>query len=179
MKLRYNSKFKQAYGACNMPPAKLPIFTDIGRHYLYVYNDNKQKSISVTMTKLFDIWHSASIAIQPIRGVELKLERYLNTLNTLRKTTGMKAFERNLTTHFAKFNILFDIAGCKCIIFENCQCKSIIKIPIAEQIFIVDQRTSRLMTIELSSRISTTYQSRVHEDRPESSCKFVISFINK
>jgi hypothetical protein len=52
-------------------------------------------------------------------------------------------------------NGLFDIAACKCVKFSSWNCEKSWKVPIIEQVFIIDQRTTRKMVMT-SIDISTT-----------------------
>ena len=40
-------------------------------------------------------------------------------------------------------NGLFDIVACKCVEFSLCNCEKSQKVPIIEQVFIIDQQTTR------------------------------------
>lgn len=65
---------------------------------------------------------------------------------------------------------LFDIAACKCI-QGNCTCEHKFKVPVDEQDFLQDQRTSRLMVIGGVDRITSARLKRRHERKVKENAK--------
>ena len=162
MKLRNSNKFKKEFGARSFSSRKLPLYSDVGKHYLNILNRCKKSAISDTMDSLIEIWVSASLPVCGKNSTFRKLQRYINHINTLSKFIDQVLFSEKCRIHFAKFNILFDISSCKCDVLEVCRCPREFRIPVAEREFMVDQRGSRNMNIDMACT-STTIQSR-HQD---------------
>ena len=162
MKLRNSHKFKNEFGSKSFSSRKLPLYSDVGKHYLNILNRSKKSAISDTVDRLIEIWGSASLPVCGNNLIFRKLQRYINHINTLSKFINQRLFTEKCRIYFSKFDILFDISSCKCDILELCRCARECRIPVAERDFIVDQRGPRNMTIDIACT-STTIQSR-HQD---------------
>ena len=160
MNLRSNPSFKSKYGMQLMKTNALPTYTDIGRHYYFTFSKKKQTLKNVT-DLVCEIWYKASLPFIAKINVQQKITCYIDSLVILYKAFNKPIFEIKLTKHFQKFSKLFDISICKCINFDNCNCISKNKVPVKEREFILDQRTSRNMSILHSRTEPTTIQSRI------------------
>ena len=78
MKLRNSNKFKKEFGARSFSSRKLPLYSDVGKHYLNILNRCKKSAISDTMDSLIEIWVSASLPVCGKNSIFRKLQRYIN-----------------------------------------------------------------------------------------------------
>ena len=161
MQLRDHAEFIAVFGACEMQLDKLPTIIDFAKHYLrlrvdedhgYLYPDDdiptKHESLYGSLFVVWDIWRTAMIPIEHVNKTVHRIENYLLHLYALVNEFKSETFNSRLSTHLANFNVLLDIAGCKCKDLSSCNCKSKYKIPEVQHSFINDQRKNRELCIE-------------------------------
>ena len=172
MKLRNNSAFIKRFGNCKMNSNHLPTYIDIARHYLCIIDLNKNVAFKEILKTVKQIWNRSSIPVISDKGIKIKFDRYMVHINTLRKKSSRIIFEDLINTHFIKYDVLFDIASCNCKVIENCRCTNANRVPVAERTFLVDQRSSRKMIIDVSTE-ATTFQSRSIQPSTSSAIQLV------
>ena len=130
-----------------------------------------------TLRKVFDIWYNSSTTTQPLRGIQLKCDRYIVHVNTLRKHCN----ENRIHSDFEKYDILFDIASCKYKNIKICRCQSLFKAPINKrENTLLNKDLIELTTLE--KRTPTPFQSRrltsPSNEPSTSTCKLVTNNFN-
>lgn len=140
----------------------LPTFEDVMQYYLFVKHKlkpeitSKEPSVSsiaeIVAVDVEKVWLKASIPIvshtRVLQMIKTYHDKYRNILKSAKSRINNDTFKKKLE-HFqneAK-NGLFDIAACKCVEFSICNCEKSRKVPIIEQVFIIDQRTTRKMVM--------------------------------
>ena len=163
MNLRKKTPFNTEFKSMLMLSTKLPTFIDVLSHYMYLNdtNNNKKEVIYETVLKIEDIWKSASLPTIASRSIFSKLSSYLSIVRTMRKSEKSRYFKLTATKHKEKYTILFDICSCKCSHETRCNCIRNNIVPVAERYFLEDQRTVRLMSIDICSMTATTMRSRI------------------
>ena len=150
----------------------LPTYTDIARHYLCIIDYNKNVAFKEILKSIKLIWNRSSIPVISDKGIKIKFDRYMVHINTLRKKSTRIIFDDLIKNHFEKYDVLFDIASCNCKVIENCRCTNTNRVPVAERSFLVDQRSSRKMRIDVSTE-ATTFQSRSIQHSTSSAIQLV------
>ena len=160
MKTYRKSIFVELFGQNAMVTNKLPTYINISRHYLGIYDTNKNR-IDETMKCVQKAWKRACITTIKPSNIKDRISRYLNTLNKLRKYSSHPLFKQKITDHLTKYNVLFDISACQCDTKEMCQCES--KILYSRWQFIKDQRSERKMYID-EETLCPTIESDIDEE---------------
>ena len=162
MNLRKATPFSEAFKGKIMPANKLPTFIDVTCYYYFVFDANDHGaniSINKTVSKIEEIWKSASLPIIITKHIRQKLLKHLDVLTKLKKSQhSPKYFPAAVKKHFDKYSTLFDVCSCRCH-NKKCDCKLINRIPAAEIEFIRDQRNERKLVIE-PTKTKTTKRSR-------------------
>ena len=122
MKLRNNSAFIKGFGKCKMNTNNLPTYIDIARHYLCIIDYNMNVEFKEILKSIKLIWNRSSIPVISDNGINIKFDRYMVHINTLRKKSTIIIFDDLIKNHFEKYDVLFDIALCNCKVIENCRC---------------------------------------------------------
>ena len=158
MSLRLRSHINVYFTPTTMSYRKLPTYLDIYKHYLFLKPCYGALSKKKTVLKLIDIWNRASLPIFSKANISAKLAKYIQDVKKLKKSISNDRFEYFVAAHKEKYDKLFDICPCKCEM--NCRCTRECRIPPVERQFLIDQRTVRSMTIDCSSTVATSIQSR-------------------
>lgn len=138
--------------ACQFKGDNLPTYGDVLRNIFFLYNrelKETKKSASLksfvgTVAKeIIKIWERTQIPLYQLRSVKNKLSRAVDEYQRFNKHKSDSVNEYR--KYVASLGTLFDIAQCKCDIQNSrCKCSDIkSKIPDAEKMFIIDQRTDR------------------------------------
>ncbi|KAK3924212.1 2,6-dihydroxypyridine 3-monooxygenase [Frankliniella fusca] len=105
---------------------------------------------SVVARRVKVIWDKATIPTLSEDYIIKLIQRYndkcIAIKKSISKTSAPVVQNRNKFLSEARCR-LFDVAACKCPSFENCKCERLLKVPVQEQSFILDQRTDRKMVI--------------------------------
>ena len=156
----------------------LPTYKDVMKCYLYFMqklrekNNGKQPSLKeiseMLSKKIEDLWKKASIPSVSHERV-LKMfhdyhRKYRNLVKNIKPkmTDVFKAKVGAFKDNAAK--TLFDISACKCADIAGCICPKIRKVPIKEQEFLTDQRTTRKMYMSAID-VKTSLQLQAREQR--------------
>ncbi|CAI6376528.1 unnamed protein product [Macrosiphum euphorbiae] len=98
-------------------------------------------------------------------------DKYRNILKSAKSRINIETFKKKLENFQSEAkNSLFDIAACKCVVLSLCNCEKSRKVPTIEQVFIIDQRTTRKMVMT-SIDISTTKKLQKKIIRKETDAK--------
>jgi len=155
--------------SCDVEDNILPTYQDImkfyewTRHKIKYENETKKEPTykeieTIVISRIENIWIKASIPIVERKRIKAMLKTYHSKCKNLLKSHP-KIPDKKLVEFRRSSKALFDIATCKCKDIKNCICPRIKKIPVREQNFLIDQRTSRKMVIG-SIDIDTTNQMR-------------------
>ncbi|ESO04220.1 hypothetical protein HELRODRAFT_172570 [Helobdella robusta] len=130
---------------------QLPTIGDVIKFILFVKNDLKLKCNGKDLSKkIQNIWIKASIPIvsndRVLQLLKSYFEKYL-TLKRYPKSKRHDSFEKKLKCFSDLSKRLFDVASCKCVLFEACVCLKNKKVPVNERQFLIDQRNERKMAI--------------------------------
>ena len=99
-----------------------------------------------------------------LRSVEREVEdSYLEFRNVSKFTVSHRESGLNKTKE--QFQLLFDIAACKCKLLSRCSCPKSQKVPADEVRFLKDQRTKRQLTLENVGVIGTRRGARRQKRR--------------
>lgn len=151
----------------------LPTYSEVMKYFLFVKNDllwkgNKRTpSISdiceLVALEVEKVWKRASVPTVSHQQVISLIKSHNDKIKALKKIPlSREDTEEKRKTFQAEFNSrFFDIAACKCSDFSTCKCK--IKIPTNERVFLVDQRTNRMMSIGPIDMASTMKETRKFE----------------
>ena len=169
MQLRDTSTFSTLFKYERMKINKLPTYIDIDKHYFYITSFTHKSvndRIYLVVDEIISIWESASVPYISRHSIYNKLKRHIPILLKFKKNINKQSFNDSLKKYYLKFNTLFDICPCSCDLRSHrikrvCNCIRINRIPEAEITFMIDMRSDRNMTIDISRRCSTSYQSRI------------------
>ncbi|GBM87552.1 hypothetical protein AVEN_107201-1 [Araneus ventricosus] len=140
----------------------LPTVSDVLKYYLFLKYEMKttlhvrEPTISeiseVVAQKIESIWVKSSISHISHKRVIEKIrkchDKYRNLLKPYKGRRNDKKYQQKLENYpNEKISCLFDITFCKCTNFDTCKCQKDMKIPLAERLFIKDQRLERKMVI--------------------------------
>ena len=143
-----------------MSKCQLPTYVDVYCHFLEVSTHEKYEycALKKTSENLINIWHSASLPHQTIKSTRRKLSRHVEAMKNLKKSKRKLNVNTSCEKYVSKYNTLFDMCSCQC---ENkCTCLKPNIIPPIEVPFLTDQRTNRLLYIDITCTEGTSYQSR-------------------
>lgn len=156
----------------------LPTYEDIILCYIWL-SRGKQKQYRNLATdtckelseKLLLVWQTASIPTIELRSVIKSLKAYHDKYRTLLKPyksrKNVESYQDRLKLFKDKAKSLFDIAACKCVNFNLCQCPKASRVPILERMFLTDQRTERKMGIgSIDPKTSAQNAKRLSRKRP-------------
>ncbi|KAF0728912.1 Uncharacterized protein FWK35_00032074 [Aphis craccivora] len=134
-------------------------FYEWTRHKIKYENETKKEPTykeieTIVISRIKNI----SIPIVERKRIKAMLKTYHSKCKNLLKSHP-KIPDKKLVEFRRSNKALFDIATCKCKDIKNCICPRIKKIPVWEQNFLIDQRTSRKMVIG-SIDIDMTNQMR-------------------
>jgi len=143
---------------CDLPINCLPTYEDIMLCYVWKsrskpkqYRNLVSDVCEEVAEKVMKQWELASIPIIDHRKIVKKIkayhDKYRNLLKPYASRKNVKSYCDKIKLFRENGKSLFDIATCKCESFDSCNCETLRKIPIAERIFLLDQRTDRKMTI--------------------------------
>ena len=126
--------------------------------------------------KVKEIWTRASIPtvseIRIIQLIKVHHEKYLKLIR-YPKSKKNQSYEQKLTEFNEQCNTaLFDIAACKCVDFSQCSCERLMKVPAAEQDFLLDQRSTRRMKIGPVDSKTTKILEKREKRRTEEQCRY-------
>lgn len=155
----------------------LPTYDDVMRYYIYIRHElkpdpsSKEPSVSeildVLMKKVELVWIKSSIpTVSRTRMVQMGKayhDKYRNILRS-KGRKGTESYDLAVERFLNESKRLFDVASCKCKLFSECKCSKEKKVPVLEQMFLVDQRTDRKMCISTVDK-SVTKILRQREDR--------------
>jgi len=140
-----------------LPQNVLPTCYDVMKYCLLLQkrvkenNNGKNPSIKVVIetctTNIEKLWIRASIpTVSHRRIVQMITDRYEKYKNLLKSyhRRHQETYKTRLDEFSNSTEKLFDIASCKCNDFLACQCSKSQKVPPAEQVFLIDQRQSRV-----------------------------------
>ena len=100
------------------------------------------------------------------RNIVRKLSIYHDKIVTIKSIVNRAGTSSEVKEKIEKFRShaksLFEICPCRCPTFDDCFCASKNKVPVQVQVFLMDQRSTRLMRISsfLRSRPIITSQVR-------------------
>lgn len=158
----------------------LPTYSDVMRFYFWVKNDCMSRSSTKrleTVTAITDrvasrveeIWMKASIPIVTHNRVSQIIrsyyDKYLKLLKNFKERHNEDKYNEKINCFKEEGSRLFDIASCKCA-FDKCNCEKTRKVPVVEQSFLIDQRSTRMMFISsvdkhLSKKLSCKNKRRL------------------
>ena len=135
----------------------LPTYEDLlkfyewTRHRLKFERETKKEPTykeieGVVVAKLIEIWAKSSIPTVEPKRMKVMLQTYHLKCKNLLKSHP-KIPKNKLKEFRLESKVLFDISACKCRDFLTCTCPKTKKIPVREQSFVTDQRTTRQMMI--------------------------------
>ncbi|CAI6354827.1 unnamed protein product [Macrosiphum euphorbiae] len=162
----------------------LPTFEDVMQYYLFVKHKLKPEttskepsvsSIAEIIAVLEKVWLKASIPVvshtRVLQMIKTYHDKYRNILKSAKSRINIETFKKKLENFQSEAkNSLFDIAACKCVVLSLCNCEKSRKVPTIEQVFIIDQRTTRKMVMT-SIDISTTKKLQKKIRRKETDAK--------
>ena len=144
----------------------LPTYSDVMRFYFWVKNDCMSRSSTKrleTVTAIADkvasrveeIWIKASIPVVSHNRVSQMIrsfhDEYLKLLKHFKERHNEDKYNEKIKRFkeegFLFETRLFDIGCCKCALDIKCNCEKTRKVPVAEQSFLIDQRSTRMMFI--------------------------------
>ena len=103
--------------------------------------------------KVQDVWTKGGIlSVSHTRIVHTRISQnkvlYLSLMKNV-KSRGKVEKRRSKLKELARIAqaTLFDVSACKCSDFKKCSCEKSRKVPIKEQNFVFDQRSSRMWSI--------------------------------
>jgi hypothetical protein len=159
----YPTKFSQT---------QLPTLKDVYLHSLAVKDELKSNGTSQTAQSVVAaqvasdveaVWVRASVPIISHKAVREKVIRCV--LNKARQLSKFSSTRRCAEAIHAKdFDVLFDIATCRCDLVhgEKCYCSKSRKIPSLEIPFLLDQRGSRRMHIGgIDAQTTSTIRKKI------------------
>lgn len=172
----------------------LPSYNDVMKNYNAIRLNLKTSDQEPQVSKIVDIlsrniervWTSASIPTVENLRIMQKIKHYHSKCRTLLKSfktrQNTESFKIKLQIFRNESEKLFDISACKCKVMKNCECKLNKKVPLIEQKFLTDQRTTRKMMIhkcdvnatrKLKARTARRAErNQQYESRPSTSkCK--------
>lgn len=143
-----------------IPKNVLPTKADVMRYYqwfrhnLKAGQNKKEPSFLQIVTPVArgieKVWQNASIPVvsrkRIIQLIKNCHDKYMNLMKSYKARKTQNSFNEKLVTFRNSYNVLFDIASCKCD-SSSCHCEKTRKIPKPEQQFLLDQRTQRKMRI--------------------------------
>ena len=145
-----------------MSQMQLPTYVDTYRHYISILDEDKNGAINSTVDSIIKIWESASVPYYTYLSIRTKLARYFEIVSKMKKSVNRNFFSASYDNHMHKYDVILDICTCQCNLDFPCHCKKGNRIPVAEKEFILDQRSSRTLCIELHRRVATSIQSRIY-----------------
>ena len=138
-----------------------------------------EESYNTDLIRLWDCcktdWRAVKSSIPNIshKRVLEKNRLYFDKYQTLLKPYKARKDNASCQSKIESFaddasSLLFDIASCKCLDFSTCKCDRDSRVPIAEQIFLIDQRTiKRMMIGHVDAKLSRTLVRREKRKREE------------
>lgn len=136
--------------------------------------DPSHRDIAEKVTQEIElIWQTASLPIVSHERVLAMLktyhEKYRNILKSYQKNkrSDNELYQGKLLLFKDNANQLFDICTCKCN--NECSCKKSRKVPEKENVFLIDQRSSRCMVIGKIDNDETKQLRQCHARQEE--CK--------
>ena len=139
----------------------LPIGESIVKLYLKLFSDMKEslnnkdppfkKIVQIMTGKLMAVYKRASIPTISSAGVSKKIALYIDKYKILRSKYSKDQrqsddFKMKCEVFKNESKKLFDICSCKCDL-NDCKCAKSKKVPNEERAFLIDQRTTRKMSI--------------------------------
>lgn len=155
------------------------------QYYLFVKHKlkseitSKEPSVSsiaeIVAIDIEKVWLKASIPIvshtRVLQMIKTYHDKYRNILKLAKSRINNDTFKKKLENFQNESkNSLFDIVACKCVEFSICNCEKSRKLPIIEQVFIIDQRTTRKIVVT-SINISTTKKLQKKNNEKRNRCK--------
>lgn len=149
----------------DMKSSMLPTYEDIvnfyewNRHKIKSENEtNKEPTYKeiedIVVAKMEEIWSKASIPIVQRKRVKAMLKAYHLKCKTILKSHP-KIPQKKLEEFRHNIKILFDVSSCKCKNIDKYICPKHKKVPVREQNFLMDQRTTRRMVIGTVDIVTT------------------------
>lgn len=113
----------------------LPTINNVLGYILYVEKEksNNTKTLNADLrfaaidevvNKVLYIWKKASIPTASKQQAIFVVRKLFKQRRNLLKKTNTKNFTSNVEELKNKWNVLFDIAACKCLGFSSCNCKT-------------------------------------------------------
>jgi hypothetical protein len=151
----------------------LPTNGDILKYYLWVKHDlhliRPRDAVAIisekVANKIEELWQRASIPVvshaRILQLIRANHEKYRKLLKPFKGRQKDPSYKRKLQVFREEESVkLFDIAACKCgIENKSCSCLKSEKVPVAEQVFLSDQRTERMMMITSVDQITSKNES--------------------
>lgn len=112
----------------------LPTINNVLGHILFIeqeksnntrtdITDLRSLAIKEVTNKVLNIWNKVSIPTTSNQQVIFVIQKLFKERKNLLKKTKTKNFASNVEKLKNKWNLLFDIAACKCSSFSACNCK--------------------------------------------------------
>jgi hypothetical protein len=148
------------FGApCVISERVLPTYQDVIKYVLFEREQEKNRCrkdppitqiIILVAQKLISIWEMASIPCVKLEAVKKRLKAYYSKYQAVMKNIkriNVTSFKQKCDDFIGNSKVLFDISCCKYDSFKNCSCSKDKKVPLLEQAFLEDQRSTRKMAI--------------------------------
>lgn len=151
--------------AVQLPESQLPTCADICRAYSWRQRYSDQDSgvherIRLLAEQVQQIYSKASIPTVELYSITLHIRRLIDNVTQLEKYPMSKRSSLSFQQKVNSFQKLFDVCTCKCFdagIRErnSCKCPQLLKIPLMEWDFWIDQKTDRKMYVGVVDKEST------------------------
>lgn len=165
-----------------LPLSQLPTYNDVMKNYLFIKNELKPyktakeptvHNISERLAKeVLEIWQKTSLPTVSLKRILQLIRSYHDKYRTLMKPYQDRKKNKNYQEKISRFitesHRLFDICSCKCKLISNCTCLKDSRVPNEEVHFLIDQRTTRKMSIGGVDVVSTI-KNKKREERKEKS----------
>lgn len=143
--------------SCGLKTNVLPTQEEVMKFYewtrqqLKIEKNGKDPSFAdvatIITSKLEEIWASASIPIVSHTRIIQIIKSFREKCKKINKSHSKPSFAEKVKEFRIQSQKLFDISYCKCPDFDACVCPREKKVPMLEQAFLQDQRSSRKMII--------------------------------
>lgn len=150
-----NYKSEEILTPSPLPQNELPTCTEVLQYFLYLGKLNEElttpNKLQIISDKLKTLWEKTSIPIIQEKSILNKIRlwkvKYDTLLANRRKCKSSDSSVQRIREFQSDADKLFDLACCKCITWDTCQCEPDKKVPKTVQYFLQDQRDDRNITV--------------------------------
>lgn len=129
-----------------LPKNYLPTCENILSYNVFLQSKPKNK-LYIIVDEIQKLWRKANISIICRQRIILLVKQYIKKYKSVLKCAHKTSFPVLVDIFKKKTRVLFDICSCKCEVTKSCKCPLPRKVPPEKHAFLLNQRSSRNMTI--------------------------------